>query len=424
VAEQRSAAKAAATEEEISYRTAAVALQKSRYEDSMKEGLWTRTSRSRFSDADWREMAELMESPSFAKGEVAKLRAKALAPPEAPSQRQVEDLESCPVHADEPEIKMLPWWLKGVCQQRDEFIGCVLLTSLEEGAQGYYLLHATKSPFHAVFLPLRMNKLPLPSVVGLSEEAALGAWSSWHQWGFDYSPGAYVSDSELDLPEGQTILVIHDLFFQPGCRLVGSREPEKLEEALAQRPAPPAAEPSQPSISAKARKSAEEDALAQYPWLAEYLDKGEPRTRKRCKTSSHEGGEGLEPPELDDAAMALVWQKIEEFRQQWGMDGPNQEGDFVTAVKGGAWTARHLGIAVERVTADARKGAPSHFCQSYGLNQGMSFTLKRYGALNCSVLALEWCHRMQHWFNLWLEQDDPKFHYSEEELLSYEETPE
>ena len=94
--------------------------------------------------------------------------------------------------------------------------------------------------------------------------------------------------------------------------------------------------------------------------------------------------------------------------------------DFVTAVKREAWTQRRLGIAVERVTADARKGAPSQFCQTYGFNQGMSFTLKWYGDRNCSALALEWCRRMQFWFDLWLEQGDTKYRFSAEELLSYE----
>ena len=54
----------------------------------------------------------------------------------------------------------------------------------------------------------------------------------------------------------------------------------------------------------------------------------------------------------------------------------------------------------------------------------MSFTLKRYGDLNCSALALEWRRRVQFWFDLWLEQGDAKYRFSAEELLSYEETPE
>jgi len=156
--------------------------------------------------------------------------------------------------------------------------------------------------------------------------------------------------------------------------------------------------------------------------LAEYLGKGGSSSSKRAKTSSDQGGH--EPPELDDAAMAMVWQKLDDFRQQWGMDGASHGADFVTAVKGGTWTQRHLGVAVERVTADARKGAPSQFCQTYGFNQGVSFTLSRYGDLNCSVLALEWCRRMQFWFDLWLEQGNTKYCFSAEELLSYEETPE
>ena len=423
VAELRSEVKAQAAQEEVTYRTATLDLQRSRYEVSLAEGMWTRTSLARFSDSDWAEMVVLMDSPSFARSEVTKLRAKALAPPEVPPQAVVEQLESCPVHASPPEVRMMPWWLKRLCQQRDELIGCILLTSLEEGALGYYFLHATKSPFHAMFLPVRMNCPPLPPLLGTSEEGTLAEWDSWTKWGFDFDPGVFVSDHRLGFPAEQKILVIQDVFFQPGCRLVGGREAENLEKVLEQAPAAPVPEPAQPNRSAKARKSAEQEALAQYPWLAEYLGKSGPSSSKRAKTSPDERGPAHEPPELDDAAMALVWEKIEAFRQQWGIDGTNHGADFVTAVKGGAWTQRHLGIAVERVTADARKGAPSLFCQTYGFNQGMSFTLKRYGDLNCSALALEWCRRMQFWFDLWLEQGDTKYRFSAEELLSYEEAP-
>ena len=87
--------------------------------------------------------------------------------------------------------------------------------------------------------------------------------------------------------------------------------------------------------------------------MAEYLGKSGLSSSKRAKTSPDERGRAHEPPELDDAAVALVWEKIEAFRQQSGIDGTNHGADFVTAVKGGAWTQRHLGIAVERVTADA-----------------------------------------------------------------------
>ena len=138
MAERRSEVKAQAAQDEVTYRTAALDLQRSRYEVSLAEGMWTRTSLARFSDSDWAEMVVLMDSPSFARGEVTKLRAKALAPPEVPPQSVVEQLESCPVHAAPPGVRMVPWWLKRFCQQRDELMGCLLLKLLEESLLGYY----------------------------------------------------------------------------------------------------------------------------------------------------------------------------------------------------------------------------------------------------------------------------------------------
>ena len=185
----------------------------------------------------------------------------------------VEQLKSCPVRAAPQKISMMPWCLKRLCQQRGELIGCVLPTSLEEGALDSYFLRATKSLVHAMLLPVRMNCDPVPSLLGLSEEGTLGTWDSCTKRGFDFDPGAFVFDQRLEFPAGHTILDSGHpgcLFFQLGCRLVGGREPENLEEVLAQAPAAPAPEPLRPN--AKARESAEEESPAECPWLVVQRD--------------------------------------------------------------------------------------------------------------------------------------------------------
>ena len=40
------------------------------------------------------------------------------------------------------------------------------------------------------------------------------------------------------------------------------------------------------------------------------------------------------------------------------------------------------------------------------------------------MLALEWCRRSQHFYNLYRQSDRPDFRYSPQELTSYEESAE
>eukprot|EP00974_Lingulodinium_polyedra_P073034 7068573-Lingulodinium_polyedra.AAC.1 len=39
-------------------------------------------------------------------------------------------------------------------------------------------------------------------------------------------------------------------------------------------------------------------------------------------------------------------------------------------------------------------------------------------------LALEWCRRQQHYFNLWVAQADPQMEYSDVVVASYRPSPE
>ena len=46
----------------------------------------------------------------------------------------------------------------------------------------------------------------------------------------------------------------------------------------------------------------------------------------------------------------------------------------------------------------------------------------RYDQHPASCMALEWCRRVQHFYDIYTGQDDPDFENSAEELESYEES--
>ena len=48
--------------------------------------------------------------------------------------------------------------------------------------------------------------------------------------------------------------------------------------------------------------------------------------------------------------------------------------------------------------------------------------VKKYEEKAASSMALEWCSRMQHYYDIYAAQDDPDFLYTQEQLGSYEES--
>jgi hypothetical protein len=46
----------------------------------------------------------------------------------------------------------------------------------------------------------------------------------------------------------------------------------------------------------------------------------------------------------------------------------------------------------------------------------------KYEEKAASSMALEWCSRMQHYYDIYAAQDDPDFLYTQEQLDSYEES--
>ena len=67
------------------------------------------------------------------------------------------------------------------------------------------------------------------------------------------------------------------------------------------------------------------------------------------------------------------------------------------------------------------KGPAMVWCSTYKVNKMASFSFAKYSELIAPSLALEWRRRQQHWYDLWRMQDDAKYHFTPDDLASYQE---
>ena len=72
--------------------------------------------------------------------------------------------------------------------------------------------------------------------------------------------------------------------------------------------------------------------------------------------------------------------------------------DFLEATKA------RMGVAVQAWGARARAGRPEDFCSQWSLQKTIQFSFKIYGEHASHVMAQEWCHRMQFFYNRWEDE--------------------
>jgi hypothetical protein len=93
-------------------------------------------------------------------------------------------------------------------------------------------------------------------------------------------------------------------------------------------------------------------------------------------------------------------------------------------IRGGAWTAKHKGVAADSVAGIARGGVGTTWCKMFKYPQMNSFAFSKFGEANANQLAREFCRRGQFFLNLCVEseEEDHNFAYTEKLLSSYVET--
>jgi len=183
---------------------------------------------------------------------------------------------------------------------------------------------------------------------------------------------------------------------------------------------PPVPEPAErhPS-SASSRPAPSADMLSQHPWLKRYMPAS--ASTGGARSSSASGTSRAQPQEASDEAIALAWAALDKKRREVHLEGMFLGDDFQVKVLGGKWTLEHKSTAFDAIAAMARKGLPFAWCRAYNLNVEASFSIRKHGEEAARVLAVEWCKRMQFFYDIYKLADEPDFVYSPAQLSSYEE---
>jgi hypothetical protein len=160
--------------------------------------------------------------------------------------------------------------------------------------------------------------------------------------------------------------------------------------------------------------------LAERPWLAEYVRSGTSTQHNEALRPDE-----AEPPMESEMAVDMAWHFLEASRMERDSSTSHRAAeDFVTVFRDGMWNMVNRDInESDRVIAQAKKGTPIHWSSLYKLGKMASFSESKYGREGSSALALQWCRRLQHFYDIWCKQDDPKYIYTPEDIASYQEDP-
>ena len=187
--------------------------------------------------------------------------------------------------------------------------------------------------------------------------------------------------------------------------------------------APAAASEASSSANVVSAAPAKAALLAQYPWLEQHLD-----SQRKATTKAASKGPELplteEPPsleaEVDDDAIQAVFDALHKKREEWHMGAAGEPSDFTVSLVGGAWSQKKFGKAYHAFKSAARRGDPEDWCGEYGLNKSASFEISLYGEPLAALLAQAWCHRLQYFYNIYLQCAEAGCTYSQKDVEAYE----
>ena len=374
---------------------AAYALAKLRAgEEAQQRGVLLRDSTCRWTALDMLAMAVMFDSHDFSRARVEKRRAEALRAPVPPPENVRRALEQCDAGAAADGAARAPPWATTICRQRDAFASCAFLFTTHGDIKAYLFLFAKQSPMSATFAPLTLVQPTSPCLELMANEERAGMLSSFCEYEFEVEWGRFATEADILVEESTEIAVLPQCFMPEGaivrshCSLV----------AFALMNAPP----DPPRGSGNPTPQVDVDLLAMYPWLAQYMKPPSDASKGRatCGDFVDVPVEAYAEP-LDDAEVDAAFEALREKRLEWADLGGVADGDFVTTILGGAWTACNRGVAFDSVKAYARTKEIKAWCRRYGLQDSASYSFAAYGDELASVLSLAWCHRMQWYYNEW-----------------------
>ena len=383
-------------------------------------GAQFRVANCKFSEADVAGMWALWQSPDFSSRVVQQRRRQALEPPGPPTASALQELQGFEVSEDHLRDAPLPGWCVPICRHRDHFSSCALVFESDDHPRTFAFVFASQRPFAAAFVPL--IDLP-PATLGnnLSPFALEACASEVYDSSYTFVPGQFVWEADMPALGPEKVWVLQHLAWTTGTTVASHAELVHLPDFLAE--LPPKAEKEKPGASSsdkpKERATASGELVAQFPWLADYEKKGhETLDLESAEAEVAPKTTEPEPSELDENALENIFEEVEARRQAWALERRSAQ-DFTTYIRGGAWAADRSGQALEGVRSQFQGSLSKEWCKKYKMPETASFSYSKFGEAMASALALAWCARSQHYFDLFLEARDEGFVYNDGHLSTW-----
>ena len=123
----------------------------------------------------------------------------------------------------------------------------------------------------------------------------------------------------------------------------------------------------------------------------------------------------------DDETIQELFDALEKMRCAYFLEGDPAPTEFKVSLLHGESTRRLTGKEADAFQGSARGSVAIKWCERHGLNQSSRYGLTEWKSDGSSKMALEWCRKMQHFFNIEHLSGQVRYEYTQEDVESYKE---
>lgn len=387
-----------------------------------------RVGSCRFSPVEVGNFAAACSSRSFFGKSLARYRSDMESPVCPPSLLEQDDLLRF-APPQEYEHRLVPDWINFVGQHRAFFHKCVLRVGFPGGETSYFaFLCAVLAPRVCVGF-LRLEPLEEVDPFTLAREHHAGQHlGDWHHC-FRFVVGDFVWSHMTDeLAEDVDVAVLQDVCFDERLQvgsdsrwwswddivsMLGSAAPKARRQAGERPPRPGGA------------------LLTEHPWLQDVFAAGSAGRRPRHGGAASHDRRAIVPnnddsgfkddPEPASADAEDIFEELQKRRALWAAQHEEDMAvHFATQLRGGRWTAAHVGEVVDSLRCYAATQAARDFCASHQMAKSCTLSLRLYGDEVCQQLGTVWMARMTFLMGAAAGVGDPKGKLTAADLAGFQ----
>ena len=273
-----------------------------------------------------------------------------------------------------------------------------------------------------MFVELQRATTPKLDLTRLPAPEALQKLSCHYEHHFDVQVGCFAT--QKDLPEAiDELHILHDVVFLRGNRAASDADMMPLAAFL--QGVGPELEAEGPKQETKTPKDTvpAPELMTAHPWLRGHLKrKAEPVLPLPQQPESDEDEDNPSEESGDEAEVFRAFDALEQARADLARTRPTVPIAFEVYLRGGAETVARKSRVLDEFRGLPRLQECRVWSRRYGLQQTYGASVARYGEQVASLMATEWCHRMQYFWQLFCLAEDDDYKYTQADLDGYTPT--